>query len=118
MGNSDANFWKLRKEIGGLEPSRSAAAPPVDDVALHFQSKMSNGRGLEDVRPLEIPDRLLLSSWKIRHRSVLRALQRLDVSKAANGIPQVFRRECAVQLAPALTRLFKFIVSSGVFPDE
>ena len=71
MGNSDANFWKLTKEIGGLEPSRSAAAPPVDEVAAHLQSKMSNGRDLDDVKPLKIPDRLLLKSWKICYRSVL-----------------------------------------------
>ena len=114
MGRSDANFWRLRKEIAGLEQPRSPSAPHVDKVAEHFQSKMSNGRDLHDDRPLIIPERL----WKIRYRSALRSLRRLDVSKAANGIPPVFLRECAEQLAPALTLLFRYIGSEAKYPTE
>jgi hypothetical protein len=62
MGTSDANYWRLTKEIAGLEPPHSASTPPVDCVAEHFQSKISNGREAVDSKPTVIPERVLLKS--------------------------------------------------------
>jgi hypothetical protein len=42
----------------------------------------------------------------------------VDSSKSANGIGPRFMKECAVELAPALTRLYKFIVNRAVYPTR
>ena len=54
----------------------------------------------------------------MRYRKVWRALTRLDTSKAANGIPPVFLKECATVLAAPLTRLFRMIVKHGRYPSR
>merc|ERR1712224_513743 len=48
MGTSDRNFWDIIKEIGGLEKSRSSAAPDAEDLAEHFAKKMTSGRDRVD----------------------------------------------------------------------
>ena len=48
---------------------------------------------------------------------MLRTLQRLDTNKSVNGIAPKFLRECARELAPVLTRLFRFIVRQAKYPS-
>ena len=49
MSNSDGAFWKLAKEIGGIEADRAQSAPSAEVLAEHFADKMSNGKGVKDV---------------------------------------------------------------------
>ena len=44
LGRSDKNFWKITKEISGLEANHSSAAPDAEALVSHFATKMSNGR--------------------------------------------------------------------------
>ena len=43
MRKNDKRFWKLAKEFGGIESSRSTATPNVDKLVDHFADKMSSG---------------------------------------------------------------------------
>ena len=119
MSNSGRNFWSLAKEISGLDSVRVNAAPDADDIADHFAEKMSNAAGEKDDSWCPVNDHsALISSFKIRYSTVLEILQGLDPSKSANGVGPRFMKECAVQLAPALTRLYKFIVNRAVYPTR
>jgi hypothetical protein len=44
MRKDDKQFWKLAKEIGGIDTVRSSSAPSVDELVDHFANKMSNGK--------------------------------------------------------------------------
>ena len=57
----------MTKELSGLEETRSAATPSVDDLASHFATKMSNGIG-ELCNGTDLPDYPVkpLKSFKIR----------------------------------------------------
>ena len=59
-----------------------------------------------------------LSHVELSLSDVLSNLVALDVSKAAgpDGIPSRLLRECAIQIAPSLTRLFNLSLSCGKFP--
>jgi hypothetical protein len=118
MKCSDRQFWQLTKEIGGIAQNKAAAAPSPEALVEHFADKMSNGKGVQESEyvppdPLRVP----LVSWKIRYRKVLRTLQALDTNKSVNGIAPKFLRECAKELAPVLTKLFKFIVRQAKYPS-
>ena len=72
----DGAFWKLAKEIGGLEPSGSEAAPSAQDLADHFTDKMTNGKDVEadEYTPkdsLKVP----LCSFRIRFKEVRKVLR-------------------------------------------
>jgi hypothetical protein len=118
MKCTDRQFWTLTKEIGGIAQKNAAAAPEAEALAQHFQSKMSNAKGVTEEEyvpadPLSVP----LRSWRIRYKKVLRTLQRLDTSKSANGTPPKFLRECAEEPAPVLTKLFRLIVRQAKYPS-
>ena len=119
MGISDRNFWDTVKEIGGLEKSRSSAAPGAEDLAEHFAKKMTSGKDRVDdgfsaagmaCHPIR--------EFKIRYENVLKPLRNLDPSKSSNGTGPHFLRECADVLAPAVDQLFKFIVRAAQFPTD
>ena len=57
---------------------------------------------------------------KITTRNVRKALKAIDISKSAgpDGVPGIVLKNCAMELAPVLTRLFNMSLKSGVFPDE
>ena len=122
LKNSDGSaqeFWELVKEISGLEQSRSSSAPAVEALAEHFQAKMSNAKNEvdSDYCPSDggsIP----LSGLKVRFKTVFKVLGSRVPGKSANGMPPVFLRECAVQLAPSFCRLFKYIVRKAAFPSS
>ena len=117
----------------GNSPRRSAASrktrqlqlrvqKPSEALAEHFAHKMSNAKGVQEGEyippdPLRARVRMPLVSWKIRYRKVLRTLQRLDTNKSVNGIAPNFLSECAKELAPVLTKLFKFIVRQAKYPS-
>ena len=113
MTNCDRNFWNLTKEIAGLDTSKGSATPSVDDLADHFAEKMSNGKGVteDNFKPTN-GFQVKMTGFKIRFKRVKRVLSHLDPSKSANGVGNLFLRECAVELAPAMTKLFKYIVTS------
>ena len=80
---------------------------------------MSNGKGCDDDDFTPIDDhKVQLSGSKIRHKRVLKVLKKLDSFKSANGISPRFLKECALEIAPALTKLFKLIVRKGKFPSR
>ena len=110
MSNADRNFWALIKDLSGLSTSaaRSSSTPSVKAIADHFAHKMSNGKDEEDDDFTPNDDTYIpLSSFKIRHKSVLKSLKKLDPSKSTNGFGPRFLKECAEVLAPSVTRLFK-----------
>ena len=117
MGNSDKNFWSLAKDLAGLSQERSSSCPSVDVLADHFADKMSNSESV-DASSGSVSTRppVSLKCWKVRYKQVLRTLQSLDVSKSANGVGPRFFKGCAVVIAPAVTRLFRLIVSRACFP--
>ena len=49
MASSDRNFWKLVKEISGLDGDRASSTPDADDLAKHFANKMTSGKDSEDI---------------------------------------------------------------------
>jgi hypothetical protein len=59
------------------------------------------------------------SSMRIRRRTVLRALHRLNVSKATGNdrVPALLLRTCAEVLAAPLAALFRLSLKHGYFPD-
>jgi hypothetical protein len=116
MSNSSSEFWRLSKEIGGIDADRTTAAPSAEALVGAFAAKMANAKGEEDIgfKPrdaVQIP----LSGFKIRFKKVRDMLRKMDASKSANGIPPRFWKECADTLAPAVTRLFKLIVKRARF---
>ena len=119
MSSADRNFWSLIKDLTGLSTSKSNAAPSVEDLADHFATKMSNGKDEEDDD--FIPnnrDQIPLSTFRIRHKDVLKSLKKLDPSKSTNGLGPRFLKECAVALAPAVTRLFRLIVRKSSYVSK
>ena len=119
MSNSDKNFWKLAKEIAGLDVEKAGATPDVDDLAEHFAAKMSNGA--EDSADHYMPkdDRKVpLLSFKIEFRRVRKCLRKVDPSKASNGVGNPFLNECADEIADAVDSLFKFIVRKSSYPSD
>ena len=59
-----------------------------------------------------------MTGFKIRSKRVKRVLSHLDPSKSPNGVGNLFLRECVVELAPAMTKLFKYIVRCCKFPSK
>ena len=119
MSKSDKSFWRLTKEIGGIESQRSGAAPSAQDLAEHFATKMSNGKDVED-NDFEPQDQKCISlcNWKIRRKRVMRVLRSIDASKSANGISPVFWKNTADVVCDAVTSLFKRIVKDAEYPQR
>ena len=112
MSNSDKNFWSLAKDISGLSQERLASCPDVDSLADHFAEKMSNGKDVEaDCGSVSTHPPVALKSWGVRFKQVLKTLRALDPSKSANGVGPRFLKECCTVIAPATTKLFRFIVA-------
>jgi hypothetical protein len=119
MSSADRNFWSLIKDLTGLSTSKSNAAPSVEDLADRFATKMSNGKGEEDddFTPNN-DDCIPLSSFRIRHKDVLKSLKKLDLHKSTNGLGPRFLKDCASVLAPAITRFFRLIVRKSSYVSK
>ena len=119
MNKDDKEFWSLVKELGGIDQERNSAAPDAQSIADHFALKMSNGADDLDVDFVPRDStRVPLSGWKVRYKKVLQTLKRIDASKSANGISPSFWKNTASVLAPAVTKLFKFIVRKAKWPSR
>lgn len=118
MSKCDKKFWQLAKEIGGVESSRSGAAPSPEALASAFAEKMSNGKDVED-ESFEPQDEtsIPLSSWKIRRKRVYKVLSIVDASKSANGASPVFWKETSRVISDAVTKLLKKIVRKATWPS-
>ena len=111
MSSADRMFWSLIKDLACLSTSKSSAPSSVEDLADHFATKMPNGKGEEDADfTPNNDDCMSLSSFRIRHKDILKSLKRLDPPKSTNGLDPRLLKECASVLAPAITRLFRLIV--------
>ena len=117
MSKGDRAFWSLTKELSGLDNQPSSSGPDVDKLADHFATKMSNGAGV-DFTGRNLPEYPVkpLKGLKIRFKRVCQVLERLDISKSANGPGPRVLRECASVLAAPVTKLFRCIVRSADFP--
>ena len=121
MSNSDKILWSIVKNVAGLSQEGSAACPSVDAIANHFADKMSNGGNAEATcGDVSTHAPVALKCWRVRYRQVKRVLRirSLDPSKSTNGVGPRFLRECANVAAPAITNLFKFIVSKSRLPSR
>ena len=99
IDNSDASFLQITKEIAGVDQSFTSVAPSPDELVTHFAKKMSNGKGDDaDAYSSSSPKEVLIHSWKIRYKSVLKALRSMDPAKSVNGISPVFWKECATSV--------------------
>ena len=56
----------------------------------------------------------------IRQEGVLKLLESIKVNKAVgpDGIPNRVLKECASELAPAITKIFQSSINSGILPDD
>ena len=88
-------------------------------MAEHFADKMTSGKDCPD-GDFEPNDNtsVPLTGFKIRQKSVLRSLKKPDPDKFAAGVGPRFLKECSAALAPALTKLFQFVVKEAVFPSS
>jgi hypothetical protein len=118
-GNSRA-FYSLAKEIGGIGPSHTAAAPCVEDLANHFADKMTIPPELDSMSYTapDISAGYKIFKFDVSSKRVMKVLGSLDVSKSVNGVSPRFLRLCALQICPAETSLFRRIVSNAIFPSD
>ena len=110
MSSSDRNFWRLTKEIRGLDTQRGTGATSADDLAAHFSEKMSNGKD-ESEDDYYIPKdsrKVSLSNFKIRLKTVKKVLSSMDPNKSANDIPPRFGRECVAVVAIHVCKLYQY----------
>ena len=118
MNNTDRNFWILIKDLTGLSTSKSNSAPSPEALADHFATKMSNGRNEDDDFTPNDDRCIPLSTFKIRRKTVLKSLKKLDPNKSINGFGPRFLKECAEVIEPAVTRLFKIVVKKSAFVSK
>lgn len=124
------SFWSLAKAVS--RNFCSSSFPPILDAdgslktlpaekaeifAHHFASISSDPPSIpvhsypQPVSTFNLP--------LITTRSVRRALSDLDTSKppGPDGIPPILFRNCAPELAPVISKLFRLSLSSGTFPS-
>ena len=63
-------------------------------------------------------DYIPLSTFKIRRKTVLKSLRKLDPHKSMNGFGNRFPKECAEEIVDSATTLFKFIVRKHYFVSK
>ena len=101
---------------------KSGAAPDKEELAEHFATKMSNGAedSADHYKPKDNRrvNRRTLLNFKIQFKRVRRCLERIDSSKASNGVGNPFLKEFAQVIAPAIDSLFKFIEYKSVYPSD
>jgi hypothetical protein len=118
--SSGRAFYSLTKEIAGIGPSHSSAAPSVEDLANHFAEKMTIPPDLNSMS-YTAPD--ITAGYKIfkfgvSSKRVLKVLGSLNVNKSVNGVSPRFLRECAAEICAADTSLFRRIVSDAIYPTD
>jgi hypothetical protein len=130
---SSRSFWSLIKQITkNFTPSSfpplfstdgSVVSSPEDKAAL-FVDRFSTNSNVSDfgispptILPLSEPS---LKPIFFSYRDVHCALLKLNVRKAygPDGIPPVVLRECSGALATVLTKLFRLILKTKIFPSS
>ncbi|CAF4908224.1 unnamed protein product [Pieris macdunnoughi] len=123
-------FWSLAKAVQGnfCQPS----IPPLhreDDSLAHTAKEKADLLGclfasnstLDD-QGKEPPTLLRCDTTMpeviFRQRAIRKALSSLDIHKSSgpDGIPPIVLRTCAPELAPVLTRLFRYLYTLGTVP--
>ncbi|CAK1578452.1 unnamed protein product [Parnassius mnemosyne] len=125
-------FWSLAKAVQGnfCKPSLPSLHREDDSLAQDAKHKadllgslfasnstLDDGGKTPPTIPLcecSMPDVLF------SQRSVRKALLSLDIQKSSgpDGIPPIVLRTCAPELAPVLTRFFRYSYSQGVVPNS
>ncbi|CAF4763442.1 unnamed protein product [Pieris macdunnoughi] len=123
-------FWSLAKAVQGnfCQP----AIPPLhreDDSLAHTAKEKADLLGCLFASNLTLDDRgrspptisrcdSSMPEITFRQRAVRKALSSLDIHKSSgpDGIPPIVLRTCAPELAPVLTRLFRYLYSLGTVP--
>ncbi|XP_045541428.1 uncharacterized protein LOC123722911 [Papilio machaon] len=125
-------FWSLAKAVQGnfCKPSLPSLRREDDSLAHTAKEKadllgslFAANSTLDDKgnSPPKIPrGETSMSEIQFIQRSVRKSLQSLDIHKSSgpDGIPPIVLRTCAPELAPVLTRLFRFSYSLGVVPKS
>ena len=101
-----------------MSTSKSNSVPSPEALADHFATKMSNGRNEDDDFTPNDDSCIPLSTFKIRRKTVLKSLKKLDPNKSINGFGPRFLKECAEVVEPAVTRLFKIVVKKSAFVSK
>ena len=125
-------FWSLSKKIFNnfcnssfpslICPDGSIACSPTDKANL-FGSYFSTNSSLSDSNAPDPPSQPLYNpilSIIISARTVRRVLHSLTTDKASgpDGIPPIFLKEFADELAPVLCCLFRLILISCTYPSS
>jgi len=112
------DWWDTAKLYAGRTRSRTAGAPPPQELAEFFAEKLSLDGEEDEVPEFEPVDRVNFTSFRVTKKRVLKVLKTLDPRKSANGISNRFLKECGKALAPAVTLLFRMIVDLAVWPSK
>jgi len=129
---SSKSFWSLSKQItrnfahSSFPPlfhsDGTVASSPLEKANI-FAHKFASNSSVDDsgiphpqAFPLTEPT---LPSFFLSTGTVQRALALLDVGKAygPDGVPPLVLRQCSGCLAPALTKLFRLILKTKIFPS-
>ncbi|XP_013173125.1 PREDICTED: RNA-directed DNA polymerase from mobile element jockey-like, partial [Papilio xuthus] len=125
-------FWSLAKAVQGnfCKPSLPSLRRGDDTLAHTAKEKadllgslFASNSTLEDKGcspPKILCGETFMPEIQFRQRLVRKVLQSLDVNKSSgpDGIPPIVLRTCAPELAPVLTRLFRFSYSVGEVPKS
>ncbi|XP_063829236.1 uncharacterized protein LOC135078639 [Ostrinia nubilalis] len=125
-------FWSLAKAIQSnfcrpslpplLEPDGSLAHSAEEKANLFATLFADNSRlDVAGKTPPSLPPASsTMREVRIRQREVLNVLRSLDVNKASgpDGIPAIVLRNCAPELSPILTRLYRLSLETGLVPKS
>ncbi|CAG4971803.1 unnamed protein product [Colias eurytheme] len=125
-------FWTLAKAVENsfcrtslpplLKPNGSLAHSAKEKADL-FASLFAKNSHLDasQLSPPSLPHcGYHMPEIRIKQKEVLKLLRNLDVDKASgpDGIPALVLRNCAPELSPILTRLYRLSYSTGVVPES
>ncbi|XP_046976468.1 uncharacterized protein LOC124542576 [Vanessa cardui] len=123
-------FWSLSKSVETnfcrpslpplLKPNGSLAFTATEKANLLAALFAENSRlDAGSASPPNIPPcDSMMPEIRIRQREVLKILRTLNVNKASgpDGIPAIVLRNCAPELSPVLTRLYRLSLKSAQVP--
>ena len=129
--NGSKSFWTLAKTIG--QNFCKSSFPPLtfeneiistskgkaELFAKHFAANSTLSPPLNHPLPTVASVQSKMSEVTFKVRQVKRILSTLNIKKSCglDGIPAVVLKNCAPELAPVLTRLFRLSYEKGIFPD-
>ena len=130
---SSRTFWSLSKQITNnfsnssfppLFKDESTVATTPSEKASVFLHKFATNSTLDD-RAVPSPPSLPLTepvipNFHLSNGVIQLALEQLDVRKASgqDGIQPILLRECSHVLAPILSKLFRLILKTSIYPSS